>query len=76
MVAICSPAESPKTPSWFQSTQAFKTHAVGPPAVTVSCAVLPGVKGLVKVTGTLSLNRTDPETYLFRVTDARIGEAD
>jgi hypothetical protein len=33
-------------------------------------------KGLVKVTGTLSLNRTDPETYLFTVTDARVGEAD
>lgn len=33
-------------------------------------------KGLVKVTGTLSLNRTDPETYLFNLTDARVGEAD
>jgi hypothetical protein len=33
-------------------------------------------KGLVKVTGTLSLNRTDPETYLFNVKEARIGEAD
>lgn len=33
-------------------------------------------KGLVKVTGTLSLNRTDPETYLFTLTDARLGEAD
>jgi hypothetical protein len=33
-------------------------------------------KGLVKVTGTLSLNRTDPETYLFTVKDARVGEAD
>lgn len=33
-------------------------------------------KGLVKITGTLSLNRTDPETYLFSVTNARVGEAD
>jgi hypothetical protein len=33
-------------------------------------------KGLVKVTGTLSLNRTDPETYLFNITNARVGEAD
>lgn len=33
-------------------------------------------KGLVKVTGTLVLNRTDPETYLFRLTDARLGGAD
>jgi hypothetical protein len=33
-------------------------------------------KGLVKVTGTLALNRTDPESYLFRVTDARVGESD
>jgi tetratricopeptide (TPR) repeat protein len=33
-------------------------------------------KGLVKVTGKLALNRTDPETYLFRLTDAGIGEAD
>jgi hypothetical protein len=33
-------------------------------------------KGLVKVTGTLTLNRTDPEAYLFTLTDARVGEAD
>jgi len=33
-------------------------------------------KGLVKVTGTLSLNRTDPETYLFNITNARVGEVD
>lgn len=33
-------------------------------------------KGLVKVTGTLSLNRTDPEGYLFAITDARVGAAD
>ena len=33
-------------------------------------------KGLVKVTGTLKLNRTDPEGYLFTVTEARVGEAD
>jgi hypothetical protein len=30
----------------------------------------------VKVTGTLVLNRTDPEAYLFTLKDARIGEAD
>ena len=33
-------------------------------------------KGLVKVTGRLALNRTDPEGYLFRVIEARVGEAD
>ncbi|MBY0460929.1 MAG: hypothetical protein K2V38_26720 [Gemmataceae bacterium] len=33
-------------------------------------------KGLVKVTGKLELNRTDPEGYLFSLKDARIGEAD
>jgi hypothetical protein len=33
-------------------------------------------KGLVKVTGTLKLNRDDPEAYLFSLTDARIGDAD
>ena len=33
-------------------------------------------KGLVKVTGTLALNRTDPESYFFRVVEARVGEAD
>jgi hypothetical protein len=33
-------------------------------------------KGLVKVTGTLRLNRTDPEGYLFSLSDARVGEAD
>lgn len=33
-------------------------------------------KGLVKVTGTLTLNRTDPETYLFSLADARVGQAD
>jgi hypothetical protein len=33
-------------------------------------------KGLVKVTGTLALNRNNPETYLFVVTDARVGEVD
>jgi Arc/MetJ-type ribon-helix-helix transcriptional regulator len=33
-------------------------------------------KGLVKVTGTLSLNRTDPETYWFTLRDARVGESD
>jgi Flp pilus assembly protein TadD len=33
-------------------------------------------KSLVKVTGTLVLNRTDPETYLFALADARVGEAD
>jgi hypothetical protein len=33
-------------------------------------------KGLVKVTGTLSLNRDNPETYLFSVREARVGAAD
>lgn len=33
-------------------------------------------KGLIKVTGTLVLNRTDPEGYLFSLKDARIGEVD
>jgi hypothetical protein len=33
-------------------------------------------KGLVKVTGTLVLNREDPEGYLFRITDARLGDAE
>jgi hypothetical protein len=33
-------------------------------------------KGLVKVTGTLSLNRDNPETYLFSVSEARVGEVD
>jgi len=33
-------------------------------------------KSLVKVTGTLKLNRDDPEAYLFSLTDARIGDAD
>jgi hypothetical protein len=33
-------------------------------------------RGLVKVTGTLTLNRKDPEAYLFTLTDARIGETD
>lgn len=33
-------------------------------------------KSLVKVTGTLRLNRTDPESYLFTLADARVGQAD
>lgn len=33
-------------------------------------------RGLVKVTGTLVLNRDNPESYLFTLTDARVGEAD
>jgi hypothetical protein len=33
-------------------------------------------RGLVKVTGTLSLNRDNPEGYLFSLKDARVGEAD
>ncbi|QJW96257.1 DUF3299 domain-containing protein [Frigoriglobus tundricola] len=33
-------------------------------------------KGLVKVTGTLAINRDNPEGYLFQLKDARIGEAD
>lgn len=33
-------------------------------------------RGLVKVTGTLVLNRDNPEGYLFSLKDARVGEAD
>src|SRR5215218_6400975 len=33
-------------------------------------------RGLIKVTGTLSLNRDNPEALLFTLKDARIGEAD
>lgn len=33
-------------------------------------------KGLVKVTGTLVLNRDDPESYLFSLKDAHVGQAD
>lgn len=33
-------------------------------------------KGLVKVTGTLVLNRDNPESYLFSLKDARVGGAD
>ncbi|HEY1191196.1 MAG TPA: DUF3299 domain-containing protein, partial [Gemmata sp.] len=33
-------------------------------------------KGLMKVTGTLVLNRTDPEGYLFSLKDAHVGEVD
>ncbi|MDY3559424.1 DUF3299 domain-containing protein [Gemmata sp. JC673] len=33
-------------------------------------------KGLIKVTGTLALNRSDPESYLFSLKDARVGEVD
>jgi hypothetical protein len=33
-------------------------------------------KGLVKVTGTLVLNRDNPEGYLFSLKDARVGEVD
>ncbi len=33
-------------------------------------------RGLVKVTGTLVLNRDNPEGYLFALKDARVGEAD
>lgn len=33
-------------------------------------------RGLVKVTGTLTLNRDNPEAYLFELKGARVGEAD
>ena len=33
-------------------------------------------RGLIKVTGTLSLNRDNPEGYLFSLKDARVGGAD
>ncbi|HYH65904.1 MAG TPA: hypothetical protein VD866_14490 [Urbifossiella sp.] len=49
------------------------------PARVVAVELPPGVQvgrraGLVKVTGTLALNRTDPETYPVRVVGARVGE--
>lgn len=49
------------------------------PARVVAVELPPGVRvgrraGLVKVTGTLALNRTDPEDYPVRVTLARVGE--
>ncbi|QDU19501.1 DUF3299 domain-containing protein [Urbifossiella limnaea] len=49
------------------------------PARVVAVELPPGVRfgrraGLVKVTGTLTLNRTDPEDYPVRVTAARVGE--
>src|SRR6185295_17191802 len=50
LVAICSPALSPNTPLWFQSTQALSTQAAGPPAVTEKVAVAPGANGPPKVT--------------------------
>lgn len=34
------------------------------------------VRGVVKVTGVLKLNRTDPEGYVFTLTDAVVGQAD
>ncbi len=33
-------------------------------------------KGLVRIDGTLRLNRDDPEAFLFTVADARVGEAE
>jgi hypothetical protein len=33
---------------------------------------VPQVRGMVTVTGKLSLNRTDPERLLFAVTDAAV----
>ncbi|MCS6866352.1 MAG: hypothetical protein RMJ56_15075 [Gemmataceae bacterium] len=33
-------------------------------------------RGLVKVTGVLELNRDNPESYLFSLRDARVGEVD
>ncbi len=49
------------------------------PSRLVAVELPPGVRvgrrtGLVKVTGTLTLNRTDPEDYPVRVTAARVGE--
>ena len=43
--------------------------------VAVEGATLPG-RAAVKVTGTFRLNRTDPEQYLFTITDATVGAAD
>jgi hypothetical protein len=49
------------------------------PARVVAVELPPGARvgrraGLVRVTGTLALNRTDPEDYPVRVTGARVGE--
>ena len=33
-------------------------------------------RGLIKVTGTLSLNRDNPEGYFFSLKDAQVGGAD
>ena len=49
------------------------------PSRLVAVELPPGMRvgrrpGLVKVTGTLTLNRTDPEDYPVRVTAARVGE--
>jgi hypothetical protein len=51
------------------------------PTGLVSVELKPGKqvetrRGLVKVTGTLELNRTNPESYLFTLKDARVGQAD
>jgi hypothetical protein len=51
------------------------------PTGLVSVELKPGKttdykRALIKVTGTLTLNRDNPETYLFQLTDARVGEAD
>jgi tetratricopeptide (TPR) repeat protein len=46
-------------------------------AVTLAAGkTVDAVKTPVKVTGTLKLNRDDPETYLFAIVDARVGAAD
>jgi hypothetical protein len=33
-------------------------------------------RGLVKVEGTLKLNATDPEDFLFTLKDGKVGDAD
>ena len=53
-------------------------EAPGPTAL-VSIDLGPGntitlKRGLVRVTGTLALNRDNPEDFVFRVRDARVGE--
>jgi hypothetical protein len=49
------------------------------PTGVVSAELEPGTRtttrrGLIKATGTLELNRDNPEDFLFRVSGARIGE--
>jgi hypothetical protein len=48
----------------------------GPTRVVAVDAVPPPGRDAVKVTGTFRLNRTDPERYLFEMTDVTIRVTD